>query len=45
MAHVFGLRLDEAAETRVIEGWNEHLRRFDGQREVGGTRSLGEQRP
>lgn len=45
MAHVFGLRLDEAAETRVIEGWNEHLRRFDGQREVGGTRSLGEQPP
>jgi len=30
MAHVFGLRLDEAAETPVIEGWNEHLRRFDG---------------
>ena len=45
MAHVFGLRLDEAAETRVIDGWNEHLRRFDGQREVGGTRSLGEQPP
>jgi len=30
MSRVFGLRLDAAdPETRVIDGWNEHLRRFE----------------
>ncbi len=30
MGYVFGLRLDAAGpETRVIDGWNEHLRRFE----------------
>ena len=35
MARVFGLRLDAAtAETPVIDGWNQHLRRFDSQKEA-----------
>jgi len=30
MGYVFGLRLDAAGpETRVIDGWNEHLQRFE----------------
>lgn len=39
MARVFGLRLNnDSAETRVIEGWNRHLRRFDNTR--GGDQEI-----